>query len=198
MLAHEIIFGSPLEDSTWLEVDDLLRRHWQHPLGGIIRYDAAIVDSGSGGHTDAVYAFCAPRNRRRVIAGKGVSGFQRSSIAFSSSRRTRLILIGVDAIKSQIFNRLEAGNSIRFSDTLDENYFEQLTAERIIITYRRGHPIRAFEKISGRRNETLDTLTYAYAARQLVQIDMERWETELAQSNKTQSASISSKFLARR
>ncbi|PHQ98057.1 MAG: terminase [Marinosulfonomonas sp.] len=185
VLAHEIVFGSPLQDETWLEVDDLLRRHWKHPLGGIIRYDAAIVDSGSGGHTDAVYTFCGPRNGRRIMAGKGVAGFQRPSTALSTSRRARLILVGVDAVKSQIFNRLEAGGSIRFSDTLDANWFEQLTAERITTRYRHGHPVRAFEKISGRRNEALDTLTYSFAARQLVNLDLSRRNQQLNTGNAT-------------
>lgn len=180
-------------------MDDLLRRHWKHPLGGIIRYDAAIVDSGSGGHTDAVYAFCGPRNGRRIMAGKGVAGFQRPSTALSTSRRARLILVGVDAVKSQIFNRLEAGGSIRFSDTLDANWFEQLTAERITTRYRHGHPVRAFEKISGRRNEALDTLTYSFAARQLVLVDLERRESSLSASghNPNVRSQIRSKFLER-
>lgn len=180
VLAHEIVWGSPLANDTWAEIDDLLKRNWRHPNGGLLKIDAAIVDSGSGGHTDAVYAFCKPRTGRRIMAGKGVSGFQRPAIQLSKARDIRLILIGVDALKSQIMNRLQAGRTIRFSHTLDANWFEQLASEKRTIRYIRGHPIRAFERISGRRGEALDCAVYSFAARQLVNLDLDRREEELS------------------
>lgn len=180
LLAHEIVWGSPLEGESWAELDDLLRRDFRHPRGGVLRVDATIVDSGSGGHTDAVYAFCRPRSGRRVLAGKGVAGFQRPAIQLSNARNVRLILVGVDAIKSQLVTRLSSGRSIRFGDTLDATYFEQLTGERRVVKYSRGHPVRRFERIPGRRVEALDCLTYAFAARQLAGLDLGRRESELS------------------
>nr|WP_306266472.1 phage terminase large subunit family protein [Pararhizobium sp. IMCC3301] len=183
VLAHEIVWGNVLDDETWQEADDLLRRDFKHPLGGTLRIDSAIVDSGSGGHTDMVYAFCRPRIARRIMAGKGVAGFQRPAIQLSKTRAARLILVGVDTIKSQVMNRLQTGRTIRFSHDLDATYFEQLTGERRIVKYRRGAPVRAFERIPGRRVETLDCLVYAWAARQLVGLDLERRETDLSRAN---------------
>lgn len=180
VLGHEIVWGSPLTPDTWVEVDDLLKRTWRHPNGGLLKIDAAVVDSGSGGHTDAVYAFCRPRTVRRVFAGKGVPGFQRPLVQLSKVREIRLILVGVDAAKSQIMNRLQAGRTIRFSDTLDANWFEQLASEKRVVRYYRGQPVRAFERIPGRRGEALDCLVYALAARQLVNLDLDRREEELA------------------
>lgn len=179
-LAHEVIWGSPLDPDTWAEVDDLLKRHWVHPNGGLLKIDAAVVDSGSGGHTDAVYAFCRPRTGRRVFAGKGVPGFQRPLTQLSKAREIRLILVGVDAAKSQIMNRLQAGHTIRFSDTLDANWFEQLASEKRVVKYMRGQPYRAFVRFPGRRSEALDCLVYSFAARQLVNLDLDRRADELA------------------
>lgn len=157
VLGHEIVWGSPLDPDAWAEVDDLLKRTWRHPNGGLLKIDAAVVNSGSGGHTDAVYAFCRPRTVRRVFAGKGVAGFQRPLVQLSKTREVRLILVGVDAAKSQIMNRLQAGRTIRFSNSLDGNWFEQLTSEKRVVKYTRGQPIRAFEQIpaAGRKPSTV-------------------------------------------
>ena len=196
-LAHEIVWGSPLENETWAETDDLLRRTFTHPHGGTLRIDATIVDSGSGGHTDAVYAFCQPRANRRVMAGKGVAGFQRPAVQVSKARNVRLILVGVDGIKSQVMNRLQSGRTIRFGDALDETWFEQLTGERRVVRYSRGKPARAFERIPGRRVEALDCVVYAFAARQLVNLDMDRRKSEVARiaGSKQRPTVIRSKWL---
>ncbi len=51
----------------------------------------------------------------------------------------------MENIKSQIFARLARGRSIRFSRSLSESYFEQLTAERRIVRVTRGRPVARFE-----------------------------------------------------
>lgn len=56
-LGHAVVWGSPHEDHTWAEVDDLLKTAWPHPKGGTLRLDAAIIDSGDGGTVDRVYGF---------------------------------------------------------------------------------------------------------------------------------------------
>jgi phage terminase large subunit GpA-like protein len=180
VLGHEIVWGSPLHNESWAEMDDLLKRDFRHPLGGVLKIDAALVDSGSGGHTDAVYSFCRSRIGRRIFALKGVSGFQRPAVQPSGTRGIRLMLVGVDAVKSQLYARLSTGRTIRFSDTLDATWFEQLTGERRVVKYSRGHPVRRFERIPGRRVEALDCCVYAFAARQLVGLDMDRREAEVA------------------
>ena len=40
--------GSPGDESTWAELEALLRRTWRHPGGGALRLDAAVIDSGDG------------------------------------------------------------------------------------------------------------------------------------------------------
>mgnify|MGYP005841827461 FL=1 len=178
VLGHEMIWGAPTENETWAEVDDLLRRQFHHPAGGLMTVDAAIIDSGNW--ADQVYAFCRPRAARRVLAGKGVAGFARPSLAFSTSRKLRLGLVGIDGIKQQLHQRLAHGDTILFSDILSGDYFDQIRAERLVTKYSRGHPVRRWEVISGRRNEALDTLVYAFAARQLVGIDLGRRKANLS------------------
>jgi phage terminase large subunit GpA-like protein len=117
------------------------------------------------------------------LPGKGVSGFSRPSIAFSTSRKVRLALIGVDGVKLALHQRLAHGETILFSEDLSGDYFEQIRAERLVTKFSRGRPMRVWEVISGRRNEALDTLAYSYAARQLVGLDMERREADLARKD---------------
>jgi phage terminase large subunit GpA-like protein len=182
VLGHSVIWGAFTDDTTWLELDELLRTRWRHPNGGFLKVDAAVVDAGDGDHADMVLNFCGPRISRRVFAGKGMSGtrpgFQMSR--GKSAKTARLAIIGVDVLKSAIFDRLARGNTIRFSNSLPVVYYEQLASERRVIRYKRGQPSRRFERIPGRRAESLDALVYAHAARQAVTINFDQRASELA------------------
>lgn len=180
VLAHEIVWGDPEQSDTWAEFDDLLRRDFRHPSGGALRYDAAMVDSGDGGMTDQVYSFTRPRVGRRIFPLKGVAGFKRPLVERAKTRGIALQLVGVDVAKQRLLNALQAGTGWRFSDSLSDEWFSQLTAERRVVRYSRGQPAARFERIVGRRAEALDCAVYAMAARALVGVAFDRREAELA------------------
>jgi phage terminase large subunit GpA-like protein len=185
VLAHEVIWGSPSDETTWQEMDELLRTRWRHPLGGQIRIEATAIDSGDGDHVDAVYAYCFPRLSHRVMAIKGVFGsrpaLEASKSAIGGGRTAgRLFLVGVDTVKGQILGRLARGSTIRFSNTLQPAYYEQLTSERRVVRYKRGMPVRRFERKAGARAEALDALVYATAARNAINLHADSRERELA------------------
>jgi len=173
VLGHSVVWGDPKESTTWAEVDDALKTQWRHPLGRTMGVDAAAVDAGDGETMDAVQAFCSPRYNRRVVAIKGASG-NRPQIEASHSKGSKLFIVGVDSIKASLLTRLARGRSIRFSNTLSAEWFEQLTSERRVLRYTRGQPVRLFERIMGRRAEALDCVVYALAVRNLVKVDLER------------------------
>jgi len=179
VLGSSVIWGAPDDETTWVELDDALRTVWRHPLGGSIRIDAAAIDSGDGATMDSVLAFCRPRFNRKIVAIKGATG-ARPAIAASSSKGSRLFIVGVDGVKSQIANRLSRGGSIRFSQNLDARFYEELASERLVVRYRRGAPVRSWDRIPGRRAEALDATVYALAVRGLVSVDLNRREAELA------------------
>ncbi|MBN8483474.1 MAG: phage terminase large subunit family protein [Sphingomonadales bacterium] len=179
ILGHVVIWGSPGDDSTWAELDDLLKTAWPHPRGGTLRLDAAIIDSGDGDWTAHVYAFCRPRFGRKIMAGKGVAG-TRPPVTASQAKGVRLFLVGVDGLKSQILTRLSRGRTIRFSDSLETAWYEQLASERRVLRYVRGQPVRRFERKPGMRAEALDCVVYGFAARQLVTANLDRREEELS------------------
>lgn len=177
-LDHRVFWGPIDGDAVWQELDSLLRETWKHPLGGMIGISAGCIDSGDGGHTETVTAFARPRFGRRVVPIKGVPGFSRPVLQKSGSGH--LWLVGSDATKSQLFARISRATGIRFGEDLQPIYFEQLTSERRVVRYSRGQPVARFERIPGKRAETLDATAYAWAARSLINQSVERRTEELS------------------
>jgi phage terminase large subunit GpA-like protein len=180
ILGHFVIWGSPDEDATLAELDELLRTKWKHPTSGrALGIDATIVDSGD--RTDRIYAFCFPRANRRIFAGKGIAGARPECEASKSKvRGGRLMLVGVDTIKATLMDRMARGRLLRFSDSLEPVYYEQLASERKVIRYARGQPIRRFERKPGAQAEALDCVVYNFAARKIATVSLETRQALLA------------------
>jgi phage terminase large subunit GpA-like protein len=181
VLAHHVIFGGFEDDSLWQEIDELLRSRWRHPLGGSLKVDAACIDCSDGDHFDKVLNFCVPKMGRRIFASKGMAGARPAfQMAKGKTIAGRMAIIGVDGLKNVIFDRLTRGRQIRFSNSLEPVYYEQLASERRVVRYRMGRPVRRFEPVSARvRNEAIDCATYAFAARSQVHVSFDRREDEL-------------------
>ena len=88
-------------------------------------------------------------------------------------------MIGVDGLKSLLFAKLQRGQLIHFSNSLDQNWFDQLCSERRVVKYSHGRPAPLFERIPGRRAEALDALVYAMSAREGVAIALDAREQAL-------------------
>lgn len=199
VLEHRVFWGPIDGDLVWQDLDAMLRETWTHPHGGTLKVDGCVIDSGDGGHTDTVHAFTGPRFGRRIVSGKGVGGFSRTFLEKSSGRGQNLWLVGSDAVKAQIFTRLARGQGFRFSETLEPVFFEQLTSERRVVRYSRGVPQQRFERIRGKRAETLDACVYAWAARSLFNVNPDRREEEVSSAAAPAAVPtvVRSKWLAR-
>jgi len=181
-LAHEILWGDAFGEEVWTALGDALKRRWQHPNGGTLGYDAALIDSGDGQTVELVYSFTRGRAAQRIFPCKGVSGFREMPVKLgnvAAQKWVRLELVGVDVLKRRLLGMVEA-RQLRFSDTLSDGYFEQLTGERLQTRYRKGVPVLEWHRLSGRRVEALDCAVYAMAARFLVNIDLEKRAAELS------------------
>jgi phage terminase large subunit GpA-like protein len=178
VLGHVVIYGSPQDDSMWQELDGLLKLEYDHPLGGKIRVDAAIIDSGDGEHTSKCYEFTRTRLHRRIFSGKGMAG-NRPTVTRSKAKNITLIIIGVDGIKSNLYGNITAGKKIHFSNTLESRFYTELASERRILKYYKGQPSRMWQRKSGMRAECLDSTVYATAARSLVTINYDSRIAEL-------------------
>lgn len=178
VLSQFVIWGDPMADDVWAELDDALKTIWKHPKGGILRVDAAAVDAGDGETMDRVMSFCRPRSNRRIYAIKGAAG-NRPVIRASDTKGSRLFIVGVDSVKSQLTSRLSRGKTVRFSDSLEGRFYEELASERLVMRYVKGAPVRQWERIPGRRAESLDCVVYGLAVRALVNAKVERREEEV-------------------
>ena len=167
VLSHQVFYGPIDGDQVWQDLDALLKTRWKHKAG-TIGIDGAAIDSGDGGHAEIVKRFTGPRFASRAVAIKGVAGFSRPFLERSATKGQLLWLVGVDSVKSQLFARLARNTGVRFSESLAPIYFEQLTSERRVVKYVRGQPQARFERIPGKRAETLDATVYAWAVRNLI------------------------------
>ena len=83
--------------------------------------------------------------------------------------------VGVDTAKDLLFARLriqdEGAGYIHFHDDLNDEYFRQLTAEKIVTKFTRGYKKRVFQKIRP-RNEALDCFVYAISAYAILNVDI--------------------------
>lgn len=168
VLQHRVFWGPIDGNQVWEDLDSLLKETWQHPGGARIGIDACAVDSSDGGHLETVLSFTRPRYGRRVVPIKGVAGFSRPIFQRSATKGQHLWIVGVDAAKSALFARIGRKQGCRFGEALPPVYFEQLTSERRVVRYVRGKPEARFERIKGKRAETLDATVYAAAVRGLI------------------------------
>lgn len=168
-VAYQIFYGDPAQPAVWEDLDSYLGLLWEHESGARLRIAAACIDSG-GHHTKAVYAFVRPREGRRIFAVKGASTPGKPLVSRPNTNNlggVKLFTVGVDTAKATVFSRLRIGDPgpgfMHFPASHDEEYFRQLTAEKVVTKYRRGFPYRQWEK-TRTRNDALDCRVYAMAA----------------------------------
>ena len=159
----------------------------------------SCIDSG-GHHTQQVYQFCKFRlNRANAI--KGVAGMGRPIISSPSKKRlglqrrpVPLYTVGVDTAKQTLYSRLlnsepRTPGYCHFpkrSLPYSPEYFEELTAEKLVTKTVHGLPKPVWELPSGKRNEPLDCRVYAMAALELLQPNFEKHSAFLLTEAKTE------------
>lgn len=186
-IEYQVFTGDPARPEVWQALDDGLLSSFAHESGLKFRIAAAGIDSG-GHHTQQTYRFCKARFGRRVLALKGTAGGGKALV--SKARRPnsvgiRLNLVGVDTAKELIYSRLrirEAGAGFcHFPAHYDANFFEQLTAEKVVTKYVNGFAARVWmKKTAHARNEALDCRVYALAALELCNVDLSRIANRMA------------------
>ena len=179
VLDHRVIFGEPLRDEVWSDLADVLRERYPHPLGSTIGRDAVAIDASDGNTTNRVLSFAAGHRHLRVIPVKGAAGSRQPLTPTASKRSRALMIMGVDPLKTRLFDRLARRSGIRFSHALPLAYYEQLTSERPVVRYSRGQPHRIYERYPGKLAEALDCFVMALAARSAIATSPARRGAEL-------------------
>jgi phage terminase large subunit GpA-like protein len=148
----------------------LLEREWQHAGGSKLRVVRSFMDSGN--NTAAVYDFVKKRHVRGVYAVKG-SATPGSPLVGKrcewGKRKVTGFLIGTDTAKGIIYERLKimapGPRYVHFplGFGVTEEFFLQLTAEKLTTEFRNGFPRRVWIQTRD-RNEELDKFVYGLAA----------------------------------
>lgn len=172
VIDKQVFMGDPNQATVWAALDAYLSRIYTRADGVQIRIARTCVDSG-GANTKAVYNYCRTRFAAGVLCIKGMDGEGRPIIGNPTklvNEGVQLYGVGTLTTKDAIFGALKIPDPgpgyIHFrSEVCDEDYFNQLTAEELKLKLVGGVTRRIYEKItSGRRNEALDTMQYAFAA----------------------------------
>jgi len=183
LVDHVVLYGDPSLPETepgspWAALTDWRRLALQHATGAAIIITATAVDSG-GHHTDMVYRYARRHAGEHVLAVKGSSMPGRAIIAKPTAiefnhhgKRIKnggqLWLVGTDTAKGLLYGRMQVQDAgpgyVHTCAALPSYVWEQLTAERVVTRYIKGHARRDWVKPAGRRNEALDCAVYAMAA----------------------------------
>lgn len=184
VLGHETLFGDPSTPNLWANLDTALYKQFETESGRMLGIRGTAIDSG-GHFTQSVYAFCKKNWGRRIFAIKGVGGDGKPIAgrpSKSNSLKCPLFPVGVDTGKDLVFARLRIQDVgpgyVHFSDQLNDEYFRQLTAEKIVTRYHKGFKKRVYEKIRA-RNEALDCMVYAVAAYAIIGINVNTFADRL-------------------
>ncbi|MBK9362988.1 MAG: phage terminase large subunit family protein [Rubrivivax sp.] len=192
LVDRQVIYGDPAlpesePGSPWAALTDYRRTPILHASGKPVPVLACMIDSG-GHHTQAVYSYARGHQHAGVCAVKGSSQSGRSvlgkptpqDLTWRGEKHKRGVLlwpIGTDTAKSEIYGRLRIAEPgpgyVHLSRHLPPDVFEQLTAERLVTRYVKGHPRLEWVKPAGRRNEALDCAVYALAGAH--KLGMDRW-----------------------
>ena len=177
LVDYQVLYGDTEQPQVWDALDHYLQRTFTHEWGVPLRILATVVDSGY--RTQTVYAWCAARTHRHIIAAKGQSQAGKTVLGRPTPveinhrgkampNGAQVWPIGTDTAKSKIFARLAitggGPGAMHFPHGLPDAYYQQLTSERKVTKYVRGYKRTNWEKDPAARNEALDLEVYAYAA----------------------------------
>lgn len=194
-LDYRVIWGDPLTPDPWDALDDLLAETYLHETGAILPISAACLDTGgTSGMTQAAYDYAKGRTGRRLFAIKGVAGWGRAVVekpqrkqSGKDARKVDLFLVGTDEAKlitARRLNRTDVGPGYcHFPADRDEEWFKQITAEKLTTRYVKGQAVREWRKPDRARNEALDCRNYAYAALKIMQPSFKHLAQRLGVAN---------------
>lgn len=180
---YQIFWGDPLDGDVWDQLEQYLEKPWEHESGVELRIETTCVDTGgTGGYTQSAYDWLRGKSKKRIFGIKGGSkGWGQPVVGKISraqsgrgARKVDLFPLGVNDAKVTIMSRLNHSKVgpgyCHFPKDREQEYFEQLTAEQLVLKYSKGRPIREWKQTRP-RNEALDCRVYSYAAMRIVRPD---------------------------
>lgn len=204
LVERRIFYGDPSlpesePSSPWAELTAYRQTEVLHASGRPVPLFATFIDSG-GHHTQEVYVYARSWRDEQVFAIKGQSIAAKAIVGKPTQQDVnyrgerekhgvQLWPVGTDTAKAVIYGRLRilhpGPGFVHLSKRMSAEIFEQLTAERLVTRFVKGHPRLEWIKPAGKRNEALDGAVYALAAAHYRGLDRwrepewRRWEAEV-------------------
>lgn len=158
------IWGDPTDPAVWRDLDALRESEYVHESGTKLRIAATCIDSGY--LQNMVFDYCRKRRGQRLWPTKGLPGEGKPIAPRPKNQRLAQDFRGVDVVnvgtfeaKHLVYTRLQKTEPgpgyCHFPAEYEQEFFLQLTAERLVTTFERGVQKREFRNIR-RRNEALD------------------------------------------
>lgn len=167
-----ILPGDTTKKEVWMDLSATVNQKFMQANGLPISISSGVIDSGF--NTQYVYDFVRSERNMNIHPGKGLAGKGLPVVEDQIKRLRRLKsgiispqMIGVDGAKYIVYSNLQTEKPgpgyCHFPNHYDDEYFLQLTAERMMKKKHRGFEQVEWVKIRP-RNEALDCRVYAYAA----------------------------------
>ena len=176
-LDYRVLPGEPTGQEVWEDLLEAYREAWETADGRNL--PCAMMCPDASAYSQHVYEFVKRARVQNIVPIKGASGMTRDQIDGDERQRRKRTarrmmygkppeILGVDSIKRTIYHLLNAAPGspgyCHFPQGRSDEYYQQITAERLIATQERGkRPTMRWVKIHT-ANEALDCRGYAYAA----------------------------------
>lgn len=175
VVEYKIFWGNTSTMEVWTELDQFLMSTYSVEDGRRLNIACSCIDSGY--NSDIVYQFTKPRQGRRVFAVKGLStpGKALANKPTTVGRKqAHLYTFGSDTGKEWIWSRLNFDDRvlIHFPNTVDVEYFKQLSAEKRVPKKVKGVDTVAWIQTRP-RNEALDTMIMSIVGAYILQPNFE-------------------------
>lgn len=197
------IYGDLFKDEPWDQLEAYLDQPLHFEDGSELNIAAFAIDTG-GHFTNKTYKWIKKMKGKgkKIYGVKGYAGkpdipliYKRTIVDIKEERggkdvvvdRTLIHILGVDAGKEDIMNRLtieEAGDGYCHfphgdGRGYDAEYFKGLTSERKVNKKVNGIIKKVWVKKSGARNEPLDLFNYNYAVEELLRPEWDKLEEKI-------------------
>ncbi|MDF2784208.1 MAG: hypothetical protein K0S95_743 [Pantoea eucrina] len=156
---------------AYAELDTFINAQLRTITGRLVKRLGTFIDSSNGNATSVIYRYASIRKNVAAIKGSSsVNGplFKVTRVAGQQN----LLMLNVNEGKNTIRRLLngavseereEMPTQLHFTNSLPDDYFEQLTSEEL---KRKGDNLYWVLKKGHKRNETLDCLNYALIAKE--------------------------------
>ncbi len=191
------IMGDPINKFVWDQLLKIINTPLETESGKRVNIFKGFVDMG-GGRTDEVKAFVR-KNSNKFLMLKGDDKENKkndtrpvAALKLSVEHKDKIMWVATTKGKDIVFDRLSLAPGdygfIHHNESFDEEWFEQLTAEKKIFKKNKKGFIEQTYIKTRDRNEALDLEVYSLAAVRLIQVQIPNFDLSIKEESNDSEA----------